>query len=135
MSNQIKTIQLSTGTWVFVQTADYFYEESLSVDTEPDEHGNIWLSYMIPDGFGEKSEVIKLPAGHTYTLIGLAKDLTSDDWKNIVERFHPGGFGRSGEEWKDYNGSVLWKTALASGLSLLRSQGMDIETTVILKQK
>lgn len=50
------------------------------------------------------------------------QDITkSDAIKEGVERLYAGGFGRSGEEWKNYNGSGVLDSAILSFESLWES--------------
>lgn len=76
----------------------------------------------------------ELPEGN-WKILGLGKDLTEDQWKEVVEQ-QSGGLGR----FKDYeltgsladHGTYILYSALKSGLSLLRSKGLQGENTLIL---
>lgn len=123
--NQIKTITLSTGTWLLMKVPADGREFAINkID------GRQYLTADKGEPMGAEFYVgtEPVPAGHTYTLIGKASELTEDQWKQIVEQWDSGGFN-------DYERHLARvKTSAESGHSLLKSQGMDIETTVILKQ-
>lgn len=133
----IKEITLSTGKWLAVTTADYFYEDSLNLDSEPDEDGNIWLCYQVPDGFNEKSECIKLPSGNTYTIVGKASEISWQEKVSIIEKEHDGS-GSLRWWYKLYpaeKGMEQWtRDPDESFDTLLRAYGLNPETTIIIKQ-
>lgn len=70
-----------------------------------------------------------------YKILGRASRLTEDQWREVVEQ-QSGGLGR----FKDYeltgslanHGAYILYSALKSGLSLLRSKGLQGESTLIL---
>lgn len=119
--NQIKTIQLATGTWVFVEVP--VNAKQLKVATDNEGFTRLWFGLPIIRGFSQ----VELPEGHAYTLIGKADSLTEDQWKQIVGVWSSGIYNYE-------NPPVKVETAKESGLSLLKSQGMEPDTCVILKQ-
>jgi hypothetical protein len=77
----------------------------------------------------------KLPPG-SWKLIGTIKEVTEDVAKGIVERTHAGGFGRSGEEFKNYiKPSPVCFTALDSLNSLLASKNLDTNKNWVMVRK
>lgn len=137
MTNQIKTITLSTGTWVLVKVLAaqelFLKGNALTVLI----HYGGYDNSSGGDPVDPEDYTIDLPAGRTYTLIGKADSLSEEQKEEIVEYSqladadddHDGGY-------MDYEKRHWGKTnAKESFLSLLKSQGMDIETTVILKQQ
>lgn len=73
-------------------------------------------------------DCLDLPAGQ-WELIGLAKDLTEDQWKGIIERWDSG-------KYNDYMRHLACvDTATESGHSLLAKYKLNKETSVILKLK
>jgi hypothetical protein len=90
--------------------------------------------YEVLSFYGEKP-AIALPEG-SWRIICASKDVTITQAKQIVERTHPGGFGRSGEEYKHYqqkNGVCF--SALYSLETLFASKGCDNSKQYCLIEK
>ena len=119
---------------------------------KPIEHGN-FLLVVVPEGtkeFGIAEDSLGtflwtdvevkggkfnsiLPTGN-YSLVGMAKDLTEEQWENIVGL---AVYMRNYEElvkegWWNYNEGHPLATATESGLSLLKHHGLKLENTLIL---
>lgn len=78
----------------------------------------------------------KLPEPGNWQLICTTKEVNDEEAKGIVERTHPGGFGRSGEEFKNYlKASPLCFNSIDSLRSLLTSKGLDINKNYVLIKK
>lgn len=74
-----------------------------------------------------------LPPGE-WKILGLGKDLTKEQWSEVVDKFNNGSY-------RDYEHKVfdpcdeylpMYLSAPESGLSLLRSKGLQAENTLIL---
>lgn len=87
-----------------------------------------YIAYDTPNSFVD--ERIVLPKGN-YSIIGLAKDLTEEQWKGIVESKKTFGYRKHDA----VNGEYQWTArALQSGHSLLKANNLNPNTTLILKQ-
>lgn len=128
MTNQIKTIQLSTGTWVLVEVP----KEAINFRM-----GDITHDLYYHNGIECFIVLPKMSKSTRRAIIGKASELTEDQWKQIVETFpsYRWGVRRGIQRFKNYRVEAPFETAKESGLSLLKSQGMEPETTVILKQQ
>jgi hypothetical protein len=106
-------VQVPEGSDKFVLVASTFYSPS----------------FLYLQGF---DKTIDLPPGK-YSIVGLAIDLTEEDWYNIVEK----GDSQHVDLFTHYNSvPEMWLfTATESGYSLLESKGLKKETTLILKQQ
>jgi len=78
---------------------------------------------------------VNLPPGK-YSIVGLAIDLTEEDWRGIVEHRYEYGNSKSKGVLitKDYVNGYSFDTFKKAGYSLLESKGLAKETTLILKQ-
>ena len=100
-----------------------------------DECGNHHPALKLHRG-EEFVESISLSQGQ-WSIVGLAKDLTEEQWKGILPQVR-GGFAGHIAGYKDYNDNGLsmdkapLKTATESGLSLLASNGKKPSTTLII---
>src|SRR5690242_15747251 len=98
------------------------------------------LSYdysIVKDGRATKGLIamIDLPAG-TWEIVCTTKECTEDQARRIVERTHPGGFGRSGEEFKNYaQSSPVCFRARDSLHTLLTSKNLDPNKNYIILKK
>lgn len=71
--------------------------------------------------------------GGNYQIIGLAKDLSEDQWKEIAEEMYLGE--RPTGKYENYGfGLPKFETATESGHSLLKSHSLEPSTTLILKK-
>lgn len=118
----MKTVSLSTGEWLLVEVP----EDSLTVDW------NItgkWI-YLSPLSFR-----IEIPPGQ-YSIVGIAKDLTEEQWKGIVEQYGDGyEHYMSDDQYEKSDRIDLLATATLSGLSLLSSNGFEKDTCLILRKE
>lgn len=117
----------------------------LLVEVEPDaelihiykEDGENELTYWYHDGKLWFDGLI-LPKGN-YQIVGLAKDLTEEQWEEIVER---DGFYYIERDvvkscWKDYrtnDENLVQFSATESGHSLVKSHGFQNNNCLILKR-
>lgn len=94
------------------------------------------LSYYTPRALSPIKIYDDLPLG-SWELIGLAKDLTEDQWKGVVEVLNTfvGDNGQRIDVFVDYDNNFECDTAAESGLSLLKSKSLNPGTTLILKRK
>jgi hypothetical protein len=60
-------------------------------------------------------------------------NMTEQDCRKVVENISLGGFGRTGEEWKNYTGKALFRTARESLRSKLTSLGMTGRVIILRK--
>lgn len=115
-------IVVLTDKAIGVKTSGIFYNFRLP-KSEPLQ-GKLYAS----GGYNGHSWI--LPEG-SWTLLGLAKDLTEEDWKKVVSWFELAG--KTG--YRDYHYDdprFPYETASISGLSLLWEYRLDPSTTVIL---
>lgn len=118
---------------------DYIYEETLNLSTD-DEDSNIeWVCYQVPDGFGSKSNCVKLPPGQ-WQILFLASEAIPEQAAQVVERkLHSGKI--SFYYYKDYSGKVseslddFITDPIESLSSLLSSHGMQGETLFLKRVK
>lgn len=79
-----------------------------------------------------------LPKGN-YSIIGLGKDLTEEQWKGIVDFIvesdgAPTPYTEFYEYYKNYCGNGKYIIATESGHSLLKANNLNPNTTLILKK-
>jgi len=82
-----------------------------------------------------KSLIVKdLPPG-TWEIVCTSKEATKKQAKQIVEMTHPGGFGRSAEEYKNYTSSGICFCPVYSLETLLTSKGCDLKNNYLILKK
>lgn len=114
------------------------YAIEVPEDAEPGEwkifnvDGNSYLNGITSDG-EMYAGLDPLPPG-SYEILFTTKNCTEGQAGSVVECISMGGFGRSGEEWKDYNGSNLFRTATEALQSLLRSHNLTANNFLLIKR-
>lgn len=99
------------------------------------------FSSQIQDPLKCGGDMLRLPDG-SWELIGLAKDLTEDQWREVVELMKYKEIDKLyySFSYKIYGkvkpgGAYGTQKSIESGLSLLKSKSINPDTTVILKHK
>lgn len=96
---------------------------------------------LIEKEFGDSTKYISLPPG-SYSILGRPEEITEVQWRGIVERdnrktsnglieMEVSGF----KDYERFGGSSLFQvksTATESGLSLLKSKGLQDKSIIIL---
>ena len=100
---------------------------------------NISYGNRLRVGTNGKVKPVILPEDYTYTLLGLGSNISEEQWKKIVDCLCIDGWANytvnhHGQRVPQYS-EYLFKTATESGLSLLKTYGLEPETTVLLIQK
>lgn len=90
------------------------------------------------DRFTKNESLTLIPPGN-WKILGLGKDLSEDQWREVVKGWsdkvaYHGSTGSGRTEYLNYVTGMYEfdENACASGLSLLRSKGLQAENTLIL---
>jgi hypothetical protein len=89
--------------------------------------------YQLLSFYGE-ADAVPLPPG-TWEIVCTSKEVTKKHAKLIVEMTHPGGFGRSAEEYKNYTNSGICFCPVYSFETLLTSKWCDLNKTYLILKK
>ncbi len=115
------TIELPSGKYLLVTVPEDAHD--FMIDDEL-----FYKAYYM--GLENIGQMIKLPSG-SWQLLGLAKDLTPNQWNDIVEKIKLPLLVM----YKNYERkSNMLHSPVQSGFSLLSKHNLKPETTVILKQ-
>lgn len=127
MTDTITQVSLPSGNYLFVKVpkgSSFFIDDVF-----------FWLRFRLFVNFKTVPyhNAIKLPDGNKYTIIGISETLTDEQWGKIVERTNEKIRNPYFCYTARYSPAPLFYTQTESGHSLVKSQSMDIDTTLIIK--
>lgn len=101
-----------------------------------EEKNDLWFELLDKNCTPIASDFISLQEGR-YSILGRPEDLTEEQWKGIVERLNTfvGDNSQHIDVYVDYYKDYECQTATESGLSLLKSKGLNpVEIIILIKQ-
>lgn len=126
-------ITLPSGSYLLVEIPTHINK----IVWEKGNEGKVLWMFSIKNDLWHDRRVRINPPGN-YQIVGKGNEITDQQWEYIVDYVRGGFFGHI-YGWKDYNESGFsmdeppLKTALMSGLSLIKSNGFNPSATLILK--